>query len=108
MPTLQTSRQRAKDERLQAHRIDERTFRVYNIAKGTSYDVLLAASGVWHCTCPYATKSSSLNPGNCKHLTRVLDKINKACVTCGREDQKLTDFICPSCRFENKMREHHA
>jgi hypothetical protein len=102
MPTLEQSRQRAKNERLQAHKIDDHMYRVYNVVKNTHYDVLKSRSGIWTCTCPFAVKSSHIKPGVCKHLARVLDKEN-GCQGCQAKNRRLVDGKCPSCRFEDKM-----
>jgi len=46
MPTIDVSRKRAVDEKLQAHRLGENEYRVYNTVKKTSYTVVKARSGV--------------------------------------------------------------
>lgn len=102
MPTLAESRKRAKDERLQAHRIDDTTYRVYNVAKGTSYDVIQTRSGAWICTCPYSVKGSHIRAGQCKHLTRVQDKINGSTCDCG-SNQGMRDGKCVGCRAYEKV-----
>jgi uncharacterized Zn finger protein len=99
MPTIQQSRQRALDERLQAHQIGENEYRVYNTVKHTSYSVLKSASGIWSCTCPFMTKGSHVGTqGVCKHITRVLDKLRG----CG-QNYCRAGKLCASCRFEEKM-----
>ena len=102
MPTLEQSRQRAKDERLQAHKLADNLYRVYNVVKGTHYDVVKSTAGVWSCTCPYATKGSRIAAGDCKHLVRVQDKEN-GCTTCHVKDDTIRDGKCSQCRFYDKM-----
>lgn len=103
MPTIQKSRERAVDEKIQAHRISDTEYRVYNIVKGTSYSVtrINTESNNWHCTCPYMTKGSHVgnNYGVCKHLTRVFDKLRG----CGKGTCRAGK-LCASCRFEDRMR----
>lgn len=101
MPTVQQSRKRALDEKLQAHRISDTEYRVYNIAKGTSYSVtrINAQSKNWHCNCPFMTKGSHVGTtGVCKHLTRVFDKLRG----CGQNYCRAGN-LCASCRFEDRM-----
>ena len=102
MPTLDESRKRAKNERLQAHKTSDDIYMVYNVAKGTSYQVLRTKAGTWVCTCPYATKGSRLAEGECKHLVRVLDK-EAPCSECGVKDDTIKDRICAQCRAYNKI-----
>lgn len=103
MPTLDQSRQRAKDEKLQAHLQEDGSYIVYNTSKGTSYPVYKSpTTGVWYCTCLYAQKASHIRPGICKHLARVLDREN-GCTSCGRKDVQLRDFKCANCRLLDRM-----
>lgn len=102
MPSLNESRKRAKDERLQAHKMSEDLYVVYNVVKGTSYDVLQTIAGTWHCTCPYATKGSRVAAGECKHLVRVLDK-EAPCSGCGVKDDTIKDRKCVQCRSYEKI-----
>lgn len=104
MPTIEQSRQRAKDERLQAHKISDTEYHVYNIVKHTSYAVFKSNSGQWYCTCPFATKGSQIVGGNCKHLQRVLDK--ELCTTCGSTGStyNIVDGKCANCKaYESLM-----
>jgi|SRR5688572_2367343 len=100
MPTIDVSRKRAVDEKLQAHRLGENEYRVYNTVKKTSYTVVKARSGVWHCECPFMTKGSHVgnNSGVCKHITRVIDKLRG----CGKGLCRAGK-LCASCRFEDRM-----
>ncbi len=110
MPDIQQSRIRAVDEKLQAHKISESEYKVYNVSKGTSYDVVKSKGGVWTCNCPWNTKGSRIREGNCKHLVRVLDKEN-GCGACGRKDQyadlkreyKDEPLLCRMCRYTIKQ-----
>jgi len=106
MASSKLNRVRAVAERLQAHKVSETEYRVYNVAKGSSYSVLRATTGTWYCTCPWAVKKSSANPDICKHLQRVQDKEN-GCAYCGRNDEYAdlkrlniaSDLLCKACRI---------
>lgn len=106
MPDAKLNRARGVAEKLQAHKVSDTEYRVYNVTKGSSYSVLLAKNGVWFCTCPWAVKKSSSNPDICKHLQRVIDKEN-GCAECGRTDdyaelkrESITSpFVCKICRL---------
>jgi hypothetical protein len=99
MPTIEQSRKRAIDERLQAHRISDTEYRVYNTVKGTNYSVLQSGSGLWSCTCPFMTKGSHVGTqGVCKHITRVVDKLRGCGVNRCRAGK-----LCASCKFEERM-----
>lgn len=101
MPTIDQSRQRAVDERLQAHRLSENEYRVYNPTKKTSYSVIKSASGFWTCTCPFMTKGSHVGTqGVCKHITRCIDKERGCGINYCR-----AGALCASCRFEKRMLE---
>lgn len=107
MPTPSESRVRAKSEKLQAHKIDDNKYIVYNIVKNTNYSVIRAVNGVWHCSCPYMTLSNRV-AGVCKHITHVQDKA-AGCVECGshhelvRIDGDATKpYICKMCRESKK------
>lgn len=103
MPTIEQSRQRAKDERLQAHRIDDTSFIVYNIEKGSRYVVSVAANGYYHCTCPYMTKGSRLQSGTCKHIQRVKDK-TAPCTGCQRpHEDTFREGKCTECRAYERV-----
>lgn len=100
MPTIQTSRERAVNERLQAHRVSDTEYRVYNTVKKTAYSVTKSGSGYWHCTCPFMTKGSHVGTeGVCKHLTRVFDKEKG----CGRNPRCRIDSPCSVCKYEIRM-----
>lgn len=105
MPTIQQSRKRALDEKLQAHRISETEFRVFNPTKGTAYSVTLRLDdngnpAYYHCDCPFMTKGSHVRTeGVCKHLTRVIDKLRG----CG-QGYCRAGSLCASCRFDERMR----
>lgn len=100
MPTIQQSRQRAIDERLQAHRISENEFRVYNTSKHTAYSVVQSGSGIWSCTCPFMTKGSHVGTqGVCKHITRVVDKLHG----CGTQRCRAGK-LCATCTYEFNMK----
>lgn len=74
MPTIEQSRKRAVDERLQVHKISDTEYRAYNPTKGTSYALMLSGSGQWTCTCPFMTKGSHVGTsGVCKHLVALAD-----------------------------------
>ena len=99
MPTVDSSRAKGKAEQIQAHRISENEFVVYNPTSKSQYSVLRSAGGTWYCTCPFATKSNRVGTGsNCKHLQRVLDKL----AGCGRGTCR-EGALCASCRFEERM-----
>jgi hypothetical protein len=99
MPTIEVSRKRAVDEKLQAHRISDSEYIVYNTVKKTQYSVTKSVSGNWHCTCPFMTKGSHVGTsGVCKHLTRVFDKLRG----CGRGTCR-EGKLCASCSFEERM-----
>lgn len=106
MPNAKLNRVRAVAEKLQAHKISDTEYRVYNVTKGTSYSVLRSVSGTWYCTCLWAQKKSSSNPDICKHLQRVVDK-EIGCAECGRKDEfaglKRPDiaspYVCAACRL---------
>lgn len=105
MPDDKLNRLKARVDRLQAHKVSEGVYRVYNIEKKTAYNVLQTSGGSWQCDCPWNTKGSRFRSGNCKHLTIVLDKEN-GCTSCGRKDEyanlkreSLTSpFLCAACR----------
>ncbi len=105
MPTISESRNRAVVEQLQAHRISETEFRVYNTIKKTSYSVTLrlkqdGTPAYYHCDCPFMTKGSHVGTtGVCKHLTRVIDKMHG----CGKGLCRAGK-LCASCRFDERMR----
>lgn len=99
MPTIQQSRERGIQEKLQAHKIGENEYRVYNPSKGTSYTVIKSPTGFWHCDCPFMTKGSHVGTrGVCKHITRVLDKLRG----CGKGYCRAGK-LCASCAFEERM-----
>lgn len=107
MPTPTESRQRAKTERLQAHKIDKNNYTVYNVIKHTKYSVMRAVNGSWHCTCPYMTLSNRI-AGVCKHIIHVQDRA-EGCVDCKshhelqRIDGDATQpFICKMCKESRK------
>lgn len=102
MPTLEQSRQRAKDERLQAHKISDTQYRVYNPTSKSQYDVFKSTGGAWSCTCPFAVKGSRVAGGDCKHLVRVLDR-EMGCKDCHAKDVSLRNRTCDQCRFHNRM-----
>ena len=102
MPTIEQSRQRAKDERLQAHKRSDTMYQVFNPTSKSAYYVYRSESGTWICTCPFAIKGSRLAAGDCKHLVRVLDK-EMGCRQCNVNDGSLKKGICAQCRFHNKM-----
>lgn len=120
MPDIETSRRRAREEKLQAHHIDSRVladggiqdkYVVYNVLRGTRYEVVRISknkSVYWHCECPYMTKGSRLSNGVCKHIVKVQDKAG-GCVECGRMEDlrrvvKDGPLVCVGCRFEMRMR----
>jgi hypothetical protein len=101
MPTIASSRQKGTDERIQAHRISDSEYRVYNPTSKSAYSVLRSAGGTWHCTCPFAVKGNHLRNGSeCKHLRRVLDKLQGCGVGTCREGK-----LCASCLFVERMLE---
>lgn len=102
MPSIEVSRQRAKNDRLQAHRQEDGSFVVYNVEKQTAYVVTQDARGYFSCTCPYMTKGSRLSSGTCKHIVRVQDKT--APCKCGRpHDDTFRDGKCIECRAYEKF-----
>lgn len=109
MPTIEQSRKRAIDEKLQAHRISDTEFRVYNPSKHTSYSVTmtLAEDGTpknYHCDCPFMTKGSHVGTqGVCKHMTRVIDKM-RGCAQGTVGSKCRAGNLCASCRFDERMR----
>lgn len=102
MPTLEESRQRAKDQKLQAHKKSDDMYIVYNPTSKSSYYVYRSESGTWVCTCPYAVKGSRIAAGDCKHLTRVLDK-ERGCISCNTRDVPLKDGKCRMCMQYEKF-----
>lgn len=99
MPTIASSRQKASAEHIQAHRVSPTEYIVYNPTSKSQYSVLQSQGGTWYCTCPYATKGNHLRNGSeCKHLRRVLDKLQG----CGRPNCRA-DKLCPSCSFIDRM-----
>jgi hypothetical protein len=75
MPTLDQSRKRAKEDRLQAHtKAAGLAYVVYNIERGTSYPVVKRGN-MWTCSCAWMTHKSTVGDGMCKHIVRVLDKM---------------------------------
>lgn len=112
MPSTERNRLRAYEESLQAHKVSDTEYIVYNVAKGSKYSVLKDVRGIWHCTCPWAVKKSSANPDICKHLQRVLDKEN-GCGICGRKDihadlkrdNIAEPYLCKTCRIDVKNAE---
>lgn len=101
MPTIESSRKKAVEEKLQAHRKSDTEYAVYNPVKNTAYSVMLSPGGTWYCTCPFATKGNHLQYGaECKHLRRVLDKLKGCGQGICREGK-----LCASCRFVDRMLE---
>lgn len=97
MPTRESSREKARDERLQAHKKSSDHYVVYNPTSQSAYDIYRSPGGVWFCTCPYAQKSSRVSNSNpCKHLARVLDK-EEGCITCGNSRDRLVNQKCAGC-----------
>ncbi len=113
MPDIRSSRIKGSKDKIQAHKIKDGVYKVYNPTSGSAYDVVRTGNGVWTCNCPYNTKGSRLREGNCKHIVRVMDKEN-GCGLCGRTD-KYADlkreyvdepFLCKTCRvtLSNQIR----
>lgn len=76
MATIEQGRIRARRDRLQAHTAARGlAYRVYNIEKGTRYDVVKRGS-MWTCHCAWMTRSDG-RQGYCKHIVRVLDKMKR-------------------------------
>lgn len=99
MPTIESSRQKGIQEHIQAHRINDSQYVVYNPTSKSSYGVFRSVAGTWYCTCPFAQKSSRVGTGsNCKHLQRVLDKLQGCGKGTCREGK-----LCASCSFEERM-----
>ena len=104
MPNIETSRQRAKEQKLQAHRISDTEYVVYNPTSKSQYSVLRSKSGTWYCTCPFATKSNRVSSTEiCKHLARILDK-EEGCVKCHDKIARLdSNRECANCRLLDRM-----
>lgn len=101
MPTIESSRAKAIADKIQAHRVSEDQYVVYNPSNNpiTKYSVHRSPGGTWYCTCPYATRGNHLRNGSeCKHLRRVLDKLQG----CGKGTCRA-DKLCPSCSFTDRM-----
>lgn len=79
MPTLDQSRQRAKDERLQPRKISQDAYICRNPVKRTTYNLTRskADNNSWNCDCPYMTLGSSRG-SYCKHIVLIID-IERTC-----------------------------
>lgn len=102
MPNMQSSRQKAREENLQAHKVSDTEYIVYNPTSKSQYSVLKSGGGAWGCTCPFAQKGSKLNGAVCKHLARVLDK-ETGCTGCGNKNIRLTDRRCGPCKQLDRL-----
>lgn len=106
--TREVSRQRAKEERLQAHVIvPDDVYEVFNVSKGTSY-IVRKIAGFWVCECPWFRRRSTVSSDPCKHVVRVMDKTAK-CTTDGCTDNvdvrpgRTGEYLCKRCRYVDRF-----